>query len=145
MIAQFYRKAPYFNHYKPFFEEIYLGNKWLNLSDLNQYIIKKIAIDLFRVKAKFEDSRAYNLTLKKAERVRELLVKAKADQYLSGPAAKDYLQESFLEEVGIKLEWMDYSNYPEYPQLYPPFEHYVSIIDLLFMEGENAVKFMKTF
>ena len=34
---------------------------------------------------------------------------------MSGPAAKDYLQESFLEEVGIELEWMDYLDYLNIP------------------------------
>jgi len=32
----------------------------------------------------------------------------------------------------------------EYNQLFPPFEHGVSI-DLIFNEGENASKFMKSF
>jgi hypothetical protein len=40
---------------------------------------------------------------------------------------------------------MDYSDYPVYNQLFPPFEHNVSIIDLIFNEGENAFKFMKSF
>ncbi len=40
---------------------------------------------------------------------------------------------------------MDYSRYPEYAQLFPPFEHAVSIIDLIFNEGPNAPEFMKSF
>ena len=40
---------------------------------------------------------------------------------------------------------MDYSGYPEYQQLYPPFESHVSIIDLIFNEGPNATKYMKSF
>jgi len=39
---------------------------------------------------------------------------------------------------------MDYSGYPEYNQLYPPFEHAVSIIDLIFNEGSQAPKYMKS-
>jgi hypothetical protein len=50
-----------------------------------------------------------------------------------------------LSRKGIDIEWMDYSNYPEYNQLYPPFEHAVSIIDLIFNEGDNATKYMKSF
>ena len=44
-----------------------------------------------------------------------------------------------------KVEWMDYSNYPEYTQLYPPFEHGVTILDLIFNEGSNAKQYMKSF
>lgn len=35
---------------------------------------------------------------------------------------------------------MDYSGYAEYEQLHPPFEHGVSILDLIFNEGDNATK-----
>jgi len=48
-------------------------------------------------------------------------------------------------QEGIKLTYMDYSSYPEYEQLFPPFEHGVSILDLIFNEGHNASKFMKSF
>jgi hypothetical protein len=40
---------------------------------------------------------------------------------------------------------MDYSGYPEYPQLYPPFVHEVSIIDLILNVGPDAKKYMKSF
>jgi hypothetical protein len=38
---------------------------------------------------------------------------------------------------------MNYNNYPEYQQLYPPFQHAVSIVDLLFNTGSNAENFFK--
>jgi hypothetical protein len=40
---------------------------------------------------------------------------------------------------------MDYSGYPEYEQLYPPFEHAVSIVDLIFNVGPGARDFMRSF
>ena len=40
---------------------------------------------------------------------------------------------------------MDYSGYPEYPQLHGPFEHGVSIVDLLFNTGPDAHLYMKSF
>lgn len=33
-------------------------------------------------------------------------------------------------------------NYPEYPQLYSPYDPYVSILDLLFMVGEQALSYL---
>jgi hypothetical protein len=66
-------------------------------------------------------------------------------EYLSGPSAKDYLDESLFYNANMRVVWMDYSGYPEYHQLYPPFDHAVSIIDLIFNEGPNASKFMKSF
>ena len=38
---------------------------------------------------------------------------------------------------------MDYSDYPEYPQLFGEFEHNVSILDLLFNMGDQAIQYMK--
>jgi glutaredoxin-related protein len=64
-------------------------------------------------------------------------------EYITGPAAKDYLQEDLFKDANIKVSWMDYSGYPEYPQLYPPFEHGVTILDLIFNVGKDATKYMK--
>jgi hypothetical protein len=43
----------------------------------------------------------------------------------------------------MQVCYVDYSGYPEYEQLYPPFEHAVSILDLLFMYGADATSYMK--
>jgi len=40
---------------------------------------------------------------------------------------------------------MDYSGYPEYIQLTNTFEHGVSVLDLIFNEGYDAKKYMKSF
>jgi hypothetical protein len=39
---------------------------------------------------------------------------------------------------------MSYAGYQEYHQLFPPFEHGVSILDLIMNEGENAYSFLKS-
>lgn len=144
-IEQNYRKAKYFNEYKNYFKSIYLDKYWTNLSEMNQYIIKQISVDILGISTKFEDSRKYDLQYKKADRVIELLKKSEADIYLSGLAAKDYLDESMFKDENIGLEWMDYSGYREYEQLHPPFEHGVTILDVIFNEGSNAKEFMKSF
>jgi hypothetical protein len=144
-IKQSYRNAPYFDEYADFFDEVYLDKKWTMLSELNQYLIKYIAREFLGSHTEFDDSRHYNLKERKAARVVELCVRAEARTYLSGPAAKDYLSEQSFSGTGIQLEWMDYSGYPEYRQLYPPFEHGVSIVDLLFNEGPRATAYMKSF
>jgi hypothetical protein len=142
LIQMHYVKAPYFKYYSPFFEEIYLGRTWVNLSDMNQYVIKAISTELLGMKAQFEDSRAYCLKTAKGDRVIELLQKVGATTYLSGPAAKSYIDESIFTAEGIGLRWMNYAGYPEYQQLYPPFDHAVSIIDLLFNTGPDATSLM---
>lgn len=137
-IKQSYSKAPYFHKYKDFFEHFYLGAKWINLSEMNQYLIKTISKDFLGIETDFRDSREFHLEGKRLARLIDLLLKAGADLYISGPTAKSYIDENCFRDVGIKLVYKDYSDYPEYLQLYPPFEHAVSILDMLFNCGQQT-------
>jgi hypothetical protein len=136
-IYQFYSQAPYFANYKEFFEHVYLEKTWENLSDLNQFLIKHIAYYL-TIKTKFMDSRELHISGSKQQRLLDLLKAVGADTYISGPAAQRYIDLNTWEETGIKLVYKNYEGYPEYPQLYPPFNHFVSVIDLLFNVGPDA-------
>ncbi|MCC7532408.1 MAG: WbqC family protein, partial [Bacteroidia bacterium] len=60
----------------------------------------------------------------------------------SGPAAKAYMDETLFEKENIKVHYWNYSGYKEYNQLFPPFEHGVTILDLLFNEGNDALKYL---
>jgi hypothetical protein len=138
IIKQHYSKTPYFKSYRSFFENVYLERSWSNLSELNQFLIKEISKEFLGSKTEFKDSRDFFLTTKKLDRLIELLVKAEADLYITGPSAKGYIVEDEFSRVGIQLVYKEYSGYPEYPQQFPPFEHAVSIIDLLFNCGPAA-------
>lgn len=74
----------------------------------------------------------------RTRRLVEICSQAGAAVYLSGPTAKAYLQPELFAERGIAIEYFDYSGYAEYEQLYPPFDHHVSIVDLLFSAGDEA-------
>jgi len=138
IIKQSYAKAPYFEIYRTFFEHVYQEIEWNNLSELNQYLIKKISGNFLGITTQFQDSRDIQPEGVKLDRLINLLVKIKADLYVSGPSAKDYIKPDAFETAGIKLVYKDYTNYPEYRQLYPPFEHAVSILDLLFHCGPDS-------
>ena len=144
-IQRSYRKAQYFDLYKGFFEDFYLCKQWESLSDMNQYLVKKISIEILGIRTVFDDSRKYHVTKQKDERIRELLKQVHATEYLSGPSAKTYLNEDDLMNANIAVTWMDYTGYSEYRQLFPPFVNEVSIIDLIFNEGPDATKYMKSF
>ena len=87
----------------------------------------------------------YELPEGKTERLLAICQQAGATAYLSGPAAKAYIDDRLFEQADIQLGYMDYSGYPEYPQQYPPFTHEVSVLDLLFNTGSDAPKYMKSF
>lgn len=137
-LTQLYGKAPFFGDYRPFLAEIYAQREWRNLSELNQFLIQKIARQYLGIQTVFRQASEFPGAGKKQERVLSLLKAVRADVYVSGPAAKAYLKvERFLAE-GIQLIWKDYSGYPEYPQFHPPFQHAVTILDLLFHTGPRA-------
>ena len=64
------------------------------------------------------------------------------DYYLSGPAARDYIIEKEFDDANITLDYIQYS-YPEYPQNFGEFEHYLSLLDLIFNCGPNALEFIR--
>lgn len=143
-LSQNYAKAPYFRTYREVFEELYLGCALLRLSDINYRFICGIC-KLFGIQTRLSWSSDYNLIEGKTERLVDLCKQANGIEYISGPSAKGYIDHVLFKNAGITLNYMDYSNYPEYPQLYPPFEHGVSIVDLIFQTGPDAPKYMKSF
>ncbi len=143
-IVHSYSKAKYFNEYKDLFEELYLGNSEKYLSLINFRFLKAIC-QLLNINTKISWSMDYESTEGKTERLLHLCQQAKATEYLSGPAAKDYIEKKLFEEAGINLTFMEYSGYPAYSQLFPPFVHEVSVIDLIFNEGPDANRYLKSF
>ena len=137
-LQQTYGKCPHFERYRPYFEQFYLGTTWHSLSELNQSLIRHVAREFLGIRTEFADSRSYAATGQKLDRLVDLVVKSGATTYLSGPAARDYIEPARFEEIGVELLWKDYTGYPEYPQRFPPFEHGVTVLDLLFNLGPDA-------
>jgi hypothetical protein len=141
-IERAYRAAPFFEHYREYFETLYLSRTWRRLSDLNQTFVQGISRDLLGITTCFERSTDYTLTGTKSARLISLLSRVGAEVYLSGPAARAYIVEDEFAAAGIQIEWKDYAGYPEYPQLHRPFRHDVSILDLLFHTGPDAPRYI---
>ncbi len=137
-----YSKAPFFKLVSPTLEGFYSQNKSMRLSEVNQELIKLVC-NLVGINTKIRSSSDFNLIGDPTEKLVDLCCQTSAQIYLSGPAAKEYLREDLFIKQGIKVKWMDYSGYTEYPQLHPPFEHHVSILDLLFNTGIEAGRYMK--
>ena len=133
-----YSKTPYFSAVKGFLEDVYLGHQWQNLSELNQYLIKTISSEFLGIKTEFGSSNTYPSEGSGHKKLLSLVKNTGATIYESGPAAKSYLEAEDYTEAGIELIWKDYTGYPEYPQMITPFEHKVSILDLLCNTGPDA-------
>lgn len=140
-----YARAKYFEAYAGQIRRIYescRGEEYL--SKVNYQFLKGIC-EILGICTKLTWSSDYILADGKTQRLVSLVQSAGGDAYLSGPAAKDYIEPELFVQAGICLEWMDYSGYPQYRQLSSSFMHEVSILDLIFNEGPKAPCFMKSF
>jgi WbqC-like protein family len=141
-LAQNYRRAPHFSEIATWLEPLYLTKSYTHISQLNREFIVAIChyLDINTI---ISNSWDYTLIDGKTERLADLCAQAGGAEYISGPAAKDYVEEHIFTELDIKLTWFDYSCYPEYPQLWGEFTHGVTILDLLFNCGKDAHRYMR--
>jgi hypothetical protein len=141
-ISEAYRTAPYFKDFSNVFEEMYLGRNEKNLSKINFDFIQLIN-SILKIETPIHWSMDFDAPKEKSERLAYICSDLGATVYVSGESAKAYLNVQLFEEMGIKVMWADYKNYPTYEQLHPPFEHTVSVIDLIFNQGPKASLFLK--
>jgi hypothetical protein len=141
-LVQNYRRAPHFLEVAQRLEPLYLSESYTNISQLNRRFIEVICHYL-GIKTIISNSWDYNLLDGKTERLADLCMQAGGTEYISGPSAKDYVDESVFNNINIQLTWFDYAGYPEYPQLWAEFTHGVTILDLLFNCGKDAPKYMR--
>ncbi|HNN12260.1 MAG TPA: WbqC family protein [Anaerolineales bacterium] len=141
-LFQNYRRAPYFSEIASWLEPLYLEGSYSHISHLNRTFIDAICRYL-GITTVIKNSWDYSLLDGKTERLADLCLQAGGGEYISGPAAKDYIEEKVFAEAGIKLTWFDYIGYPEYPQLWGEFSHGVTILDLLFNCGKDAPRYMR--
>jgi hypothetical protein len=140
-IAAAYGRAPFFRKYRDALEDLYRGAVCARLSEINRRFLDGLA-RLLGITTPISWSMDYTLPEGRVERLVALCQQAGATAYLSGPSAKGYIDARLFAEAGIELAFIDYSAYAEYPQLYPPFVHQVSAIDLLFHTGAHAPAYM---
>lgn len=141
-IHQFYKDAPHYNQYKCRIKSIYEEINSEYLSDINLILLNGI-LTLLKIETPVKKCTEYSFSGDATEKLLQICRQAGAEVYISGPAAKDYLDTDRFADTGINVEWMNYENYPVYEQLYPPFYHNVTILDLIFNTGDKARHYLK--
>jgi hypothetical protein len=139
-----YARAPFLGAYAGVLEDLYLGTTTPFLSEINHRFLSTLA-SLLGVGTKLAWSDDYRLVEGRTERILDLCRQTGARRYLSGSSARAYLDETLFAREGIEVAYADYGGYPEYPQLFPPFDHQVSVLDLLLNVGPEAPRYMKSF
>lgn len=139
-ISQSYKKAPYFDYFFDFMNTSLSAYPNL-LADFTIDLTKSLASFIGIEGKHYLRSSSLSVPGGKTEKLINILKLVGADHYISGPSARDYIDEQQFRDQKITLEYMTYS-YPEYPQFYPPFDGNVSIIDLIFMTGPAALDYI---
>jgi hypothetical protein len=134
-----YRRAPYFAQFSPAIESMYaLASKEELLSKINYIFINGLN-GLLGINTPLKWSMDYESGVGKTERLISLCMQSSATNYLSGPSAKNYIENEAFKTAGVTLEWMDYSRYPVYAQRFSgEFVHEVSVLDVIFNCGDQA-------
>lgn len=141
-LMQNYKRSPHFKEIASWLEPLYLTEPYSHISKLNRQFIEAIC-NYLGIKTAISDSWDYVLADGKTDRLADLCMQAGGTEYISGPAARGYIEESVFTDRSIKLTWFDYSGYPEYPQLWGDFTHGVTILDLLFNCGKDSPQYMR--
>ena len=137
-----YSKAPCFKQYLPLLESFYARRDEF-IADFTVEITIKLARELGNSHTRFmRSSELDGITGEKTERLIQILKRVGATHYISGPSAQDYIETEKFAAADITLEYIRY-DYPEYPQLYPPYDPFVSVLDLLFMQGLDAARYFE--
>ncbi|WP_342612646.1 WbqC family protein [Burkholderia ambifaria] len=142
-LRQNYARAPHFARYAPELEALYLHGRHDTLSALNLAMLTWVNRQL-GIATRMSSSSAYTLEGDRTDKLLNLCLQAGATEYLSGPAARDYLDESRFAAAQVAVRWFDYPAYPPYAQLWGEFVHGVTVLDVLFHCGPDAHRHVVT-
>lgn len=130
-----YRKAPYFEKYWKDIDKI-LETKWERLIDLNFALIEYLMTQL-DITTETMKSSTMEIGTIGSQRLLDICKKLQATTYISGEMGKDYLDETIFEDNKIKVIYENFQH-PVYNQIHGKFIPNMSIIDLLFNEGDRS-------
>ncbi|MCB0517156.1 MAG: WbqC family protein [Chitinophagales bacterium] len=141
-----YNKAPYWQEISELLMPLYLHSTETTLSQINFHFIRTILQYLHINTPIIWSNSIPKHTADASLRLLEICKFLQADTYLSGPAAKAYLHTSAFAQQNVRVAYFNYTNYPSYPQIGSTFfVPQLSVLDLLFNEGKNAVRYLKSY
>lgn len=140
-IQRIYSKANYYSEYIGLIEDIY-SFETIYLADFVINAIEKIS-KILGFNTNFVRASGLGISGVKDEKLIRICQKLGATHYLSGPSAKNYINQYAWTKAKIVIEFKDY-NYNKYNQLSVEFNHQVSILDVIFNNGENTTSLIKS-
>jgi hypothetical protein len=139
-IRQYYAKAPFLRVYLPELEEL-LQRDWTHIAALDIAVVGLMARWLSMTPDVHRSSQL-GIGGSKSERLLNLCRHFGATRYLSGDAAREYLDVDAFARAGVTVEWQAYPH-PVYPQLHGEFVPYLSALDLLLNCGDESASILE--
>lgn len=140
-----YGKAPFFGRYEAVLKPLYERTGGMeSLSEINAMFLDALCGALDIATAIGSTDGVPRSADNPTGRLVEICVAHGATRYLSGPAARDYIDNAQFEAAGVSLHYADYAGYPVYPQASDNFEHGVSVVDALMHVGPAARTHLKS-
>jgi WbqC-like protein len=134
-IRQAYAASPFLKQYMPALEEL-LMRPWARLVDLDTAAAALVG-EWLGIRSRIERASELGIAGGQSERLLNICRHFHASAYLSGSAAREYLDVPLFERNGVDVRWQDYAH-PEYPQLHGAFVPYMSAIDLVLNCGDES-------
>lgn len=140
-IRMAYCKTPYFPQVGALLQPLY-ARHWEYLADFTIELSISLAHALGITHTRFLRSSEMTAAGAKTDRLITILRQLGATHYITGPSARDYIEEDKFHQAGITLEYMRYRYLP-YEPLYPPYDPQVSIIELMCLKGPEAIRYFE--
>lgn len=141
-ITQAYARAPFIDELRRVLGPIYEGPGCRMLWELNRDLTRAIN-EYLGIRTVMATTAGLSLPHDRNAKLVEICRRAGATTYVSGPAARAYLDAGAFTAADIAVEWFDYQGLAEYPQQWGPFEPRVSVIDLLANCGPGSGRHMR--
>lgn len=137
-IHQHYGRAPYTKTWQADWQRL-ISQPWTHLSPLNiattRWLLELLGIDVeVHLASELPPARAH-----KTARLVDLCRTLGATTYISGAQGKEYMDLSLWEGTGVEVVFHEY-RHPVYTQVYPGFEPYMAVLDLLAVKAPREAR-----
>ena len=135
-----YEDCPFFDKYWKEIEKI-LDKKYKKLFELNMSLINYF-ISILQISTKTIFSSELDIKSTGSKKLLDICKSLNSDTYISGELGSNYLDLDIFKNENITVKFEKFQH-PQYSQKYPKFIANMSIIDLLFNEGEKSIDILK--
>jgi hypothetical protein len=134
-----YKNSKYFDNYMTVIEDFY-KQEWKYLVEASSFMLATL-LKILNINTPIKMASVLGAKGKKEGLILEICQLVQADEYLSGPDGRNYLNPALWQENQIEVQFHDYQH-PRYSQLHGEFLSHLSVIDLLFNHGPDSLRIL---